>query len=560
MKRYISILAVLVSVPAFFTSCEDWPGIEYRIDPKQLIVDDQLIFVDGFLQEGVAVYQGTEGDEKDPADMLAIPIRNGFGRELSFVFVDNSDTYGIRVRYDRFLAKNIGDRQYFHFNIEGTPKNVKDGKIPVSFDVLDENGVSLMGTITKPINVWPGSIARPARDMIPTVERPFIFHHAELNWVNQDHENEASKVYLYDNMPIPSTAFKPSGSGINYNTSVNIHYNSILIANGAIAPDYTAYTEGYEKEQDVLTMKVPDKETLAEHPEWFILSDGTMSDEWDSSLNVFMHGKNSKPIAVSMYDENAPLVSSGNNRSHQFSSLTWNITAKSAKDPLGTFFMQPGRFKIYIKYNNNDPANDIIQYFPVLPGTDEHGWVAYEFEIKENPTPGFTPDAGLDAADWQPTEDYPVKAIRAEIIRNNAPYTFKAGTAVEAQTALRIWFATLKKAGSSSPVNYTFKLNQSAGYTNGFKNSDVIGTAGEGAVFGGGNAGKKTADIIHYFADPALDAQYYITYVDYWVNNASIFPAAGTYRLEGNIPANSGNANPKIPYDITFPVTITVTE
>ncbi|MGN0188653.1 MAG: hypothetical protein ACI395_03980, partial [Candidatus Cryptobacteroides sp.] len=502
MKKYIGFLTVLASLLAFVNSCERWPGMEYQIEPKQLLIDDQLIFVDGFLQEGVQVYQGTPGDDSDPADMLAIPIRNGFGRELSFVFVDNSDTYGIRVKYDKFVTKNQGDRQYFHFNIEGTPKNVQDGKIPISFDVLDENGISLMGTITKPVNVWSGSIRRPSREMIPTVERPFIFHHAELNWVNQDHENEVNKVYLYDNMPIPSTSFKPSGSGINYNTSVNIHYNSILIANNAIAPEYTAYTEGYEKEQDVLTTIVPDKETLEAHPEWFVLSDGTQSDEWDNSKNVFMHGKNSKPIAVSMYDENAPLVTFGNNRSHQFSSLTWNMTTKSAKDPLGTFFGQPGRFKIYVKYINNDPANDFIQYFPTLPGTDEHGWVPYEFEVKPNPTPGFAPDPALDKADWQPTEEMPVKAIRGEIVRFQVPYTFQVDRANENETKLRIWFATLRKAGSSAPTAYSFKLNQSEGYTCGFKNSDVVSIAGEGSVFGGGTAAKKTNEVVHYFADP----------------------------------------------------------
>ena len=119
-----------------FSSCEDWPGMEYTIEPKEMLVDDQLIFVDGFLQEGVPVYQGTEGDENDPADRLAIPVRNGFGRELTFVFVDNSDKYGIRIKQEKVKADNIGDRQYFYFDMEGTPKNATDGVIPISFDVL----------------------------------------------------------------------------------------------------------------------------------------------------------------------------------------------------------------------------------------------------------------------------------------------------------------------------------------------------------------------------------------------------------------------------------------
>ena len=113
MKNIKGAILLALSLMAF-SSCEDWPGMEYTIEPKEMLVDDQLIFVDGFLQEGVPVFQGTEGDENDPADRLAIPIRNGFGRELTFVFVDNSDQYGIKIKQEKVKAEYIGDRQYFY--------------------------------------------------------------------------------------------------------------------------------------------------------------------------------------------------------------------------------------------------------------------------------------------------------------------------------------------------------------------------------------------------------------------------------------------------------------
>ena len=539
-----------------FSSCEDWPGMEYTIEPKEMLVDDQLIFVDGFLQEGVPVYQGTEGDENDPADRLAIPVRNGFGRELTFVFVDNSDKYGIRIKQEKVKADNIGDRQYFYFDMEGTPKSATDGVIPISFDVLDENGVSLLGTITKTVNVWDGDMERPDRDMIPTVQKPFIFHHAELNWVNQYHEDPASVVSLYAGTPIPTSSF--TLSGITYNTSVNLHYNSILIANGALTPEFTEVVSGGVT-NNVLTLLVPDAENLGAHPEWFTLSDGTTSDVWDPSENSFMHGKNSKPISISMYDENASLLISGNNRSRPFSSLTWNVTDRRSNAPLGTYFGQPGRFKIYVKYVNNDPALDIVQYLPAHPGTGEHGWVSYEFEVKENPNPPFELNPELDATDWEPTEDKPIKAVRAEIRRNEAPYVFTAGTKVANSVKLRIWFASLKE-GTTSIEERTanFKLCQNTGYTSGFNNEEVSAIAGDGALFGGGINSKKTTETTHSFADSELESKYYISYVDYNVNSNSIFPVAGIFDLTGYIFANSGTGSPLIPYDLTFPVRVTV--
>ena len=544
---------------AAFAACEDWPGMEYTIEPKELIVDESLIFVDGFLQEGVPVYQGTPGDENDPADRLAIPVRNGFGRELTFVFVDNYEQHGIRIKYNKAKTENIGDRQYVWFDIEGTPKNPENGVIPISFDILDENGNSLQGTITKSINVWDGSIARPDRDMIPTVQKPFIFHHAEFNWVNQYHEDPASIVYLYANRPVPNTNFKPAGSGVSYNTSVNLHYNSILIANGALVPEYTEVMSGGAV-NNVLTLLVPDKETLEAHPEWFELSDGSTSDEWDPTLNYFMHGKNSKPISVSMYDENAPLVSEGNNRSRPFSSLTWNVSIKANNIPLGTFFGQAGRFKIYIKYLNNDPATDIVQYLPTHPGTGEHGWVPIEFEVKPDPNPPFRTDQELDAPDWEPDAEMPVKAIRADILKNEQPYVFAAGEPVPgASVTMRIWFASLKE-GTESIEDRTanIKLQQTDGYTNGFADAETVAAAGEGAIFGGGNASKSITSVVHSFADDELNSKYYLSYVDYWVYTNSLFPTAGVYDLTGHIPANSGDKAPYIPYDLTFPVRVTV--
>ena len=182
-----------------------------------------------------------------------------------------------------------------------------------------------------------------------------------------------------------------------------------------------------------------------------------------------------------------------------------------------------------------------------------------EFEVKENPNPPFETDPELDAADWEPTADQPVKAVRAEVIRNEEPYIFTAGTKVTTNVKLRIWFASLKE-GTSSIEERTanFKLCQDAGYTSGFKNEEVAETAGAGALFGGGTNSKKTTDVIHSFADSDLDSKYYMSYVDYNVNSNSIFPTAGTFDLTGYIFANSGDSSPYIPYDLTFPVRVTV--
>ena len=62
----------------------------------------------------------------------------------------------------------------------------------------------------------------------------------------------------------------------------------------------------------------------------------------------------------------------------------------------------------------------------------------------------------------------------------------------------------------------------------------------------------------HSFADSELESKYYISYVDYNVNSNSIFPVAGIFDLTGYIFANSGTGSPLIPYDLTFPVRVTV--
>jgi hypothetical protein len=554
MKRKISIFPLLLAMIGL-AGCSQ-PGMEYSIDHKKVSIKADYIYVDGFLQKDVPVYRGNAEDPNDPNDRIAIAIDNGFGREFRFVFIDKSSEYGFRVLEQNYTMKNVGDTQYAYFDMEGTP--TVEGSVPVSFDMLDESGNSVFGTITKPIRVWSSADARPERDMIPTASVPFVFVKAELNFVNQYHEQ--TPVYLYDNKALPTTNFKP-GDGITYNTSVNIRYNSIISNPGAIRPEVTASPVGTTGSQNLLTGLYPTADMLAEHPQWFTCSDGTTSVEWDPALDGFMHGANSKPVAVSMYNPNAPLVRSGNNASVPFSSLTWNVNNKTATTPGGSYFSKVGKYKFYIKYYNNDPASDFIQYFPAHPGTGERGWVSYEVDVKPNPTPGFALDPLLDAADWQPTQEQPVKAIRADLVNKSTglPVTMKANTALGAgnNVFVRIWFVTLRPQGADSPVGYNFKANQSAGWNSGFNTADVVALAGTGSNFGAGTASKVTNENVHYFLDDALNGQYFISYVLFNSNNNCKIANEGVYKLTFSALAGTGAANPRVPYDMSCPMRVT---
>ncbi len=525
------------------------PEMEYTVQHKELIVEESLIYVDGFLKKGTPIYRSSSDDPTAPSDRLAIPVTNGFGATLQFVFLDQSDKYGFKVIDSSCTFEYKGDKQYAFFEMEGTPG--VEGAVPISFDMLDSEGNSLFGTITKTVNVWGESAVRPAPEFIPTAEKPFIFMGAELNFVNQDNPNNPA--YLYAMKAVPSTSFKVSG--INYNTSVNLRYNSIVISAAALAPEYSEVISG-STTQNVLTILYPTVENLAEHPEWFTLSDGTVSSEWNPRDN-FMHGKNSKPIAVGMYNPDAePIISSGN-YSRPFSSVTWNLTAKSATNPLGTSFSSPGRFKIYIKYVNADAASDYIQYFPQHPGTGEHGWVPYEFEVKENPLPGFEFNQEYDAPNWQPTADSPVMPIRAELVKNDKPFTLTAGTTVgsNSNVKIRIYYATYKADGVDECPGYKFKLKAETGYSSGYLKSEVERIGGTGAFLGGGTAQKITNESVHFFGDADLNDSYFLSYVDYNINQNTIFPTAGTYIVPGYmIP----NGSPTISGEIAFPTVVHV--
>ncbi|GHV00163.1 hypothetical protein FACS1894159_05410 [Bacteroidia bacterium] len=547
--------ALLLAVAAL--SCTR-VGMDYTIEHKQLNIEQAMIFIDGFLQNNVPVYQGTPGDPDDPADRLAIPVTSAFGKNLKFVFLDKSDRYGFKIKSGYFQTADNADKQYAYFAITGTPTitSADNGVVPISFDVLDEDGNSMFGTITKTIPVWKQTDARPPREQIPTAEKPFVFIKAEVNFVNQD--NISTPAYIYAMKSWPTTSFVVNG--VTYNTSVNIRYHSILINSGALIPEFTP-TEVSGVTQNILTIIYPTAENLAEHPDWFVLSDGfTTSSPWATG-DQFMHGKNSKPIAVGMYNPLAANVTSGANVSRPFSSLTWNITTKSGTNPKGTYVSQPGRYKMYIKYINNDSANDFAQYLPEHPSKNgEHGWVPYEFEVKPNPMPGLALNPAIDNADWQPTATMPIKMIRADVVKNDVAYSFPATVATpNASVHLRFWFAHYREPNNDAYLRYSFKLQNDANVTAGFSNSDVEAAAGAGAKFGGGTASKWTDESTHYFADPAINDQFLLSYVDFWVASGAVFPAAGTFDLTGEIKAGSGDNTPKFPYDQPIPVQVSVT-
>lgn len=525
----------------FVTSCEQ-PGLELIIQAKKIDVQESTLYIDGFLAKGTPVHQDSEGD---PADKIAVPFINGFGRTVTVEFLNKPEENGFTIQGGEVTLANQGDKQYVYFSMGGTP--VKSGLIPIAFNVF-ENGVQIGQTSIKSIRVWDQGTPRPPRNMIPTDDRPFIFIDAELNWVNQTPPTPtatAGQVYWIAMKANPSTSVKISGT--SYSCTVNIRYNSILIANNAIRPENVGGNTGS------ITVFAPTAENLALYPDAFKLKNNSLSSVWDTK-NIFFHGTNSKPITVGMWDPNTPdLVVSGN-RTRPLSSLSWNISSTS---PYGCLFAKGGVYKVYVKYVNTDNGNDIIQYFPKHPITGEPGWVPYEFSIANNPVPGFVVDAGQPYnSDWEPTIDKPIKAIRGELVMNDQSKTMTANQVVgNGYAYIRIWFATYKGT-DTSPKTYSFKAKADAGWTSGFENSVVQTIGGVGSILGAGTQAKNTNESTHFFLDTDLSNKYFVSYVDFWINNTSKIVNSGTYTF--NFNAVPGTGTSVIPYNLICPVTLTV--
>lgn len=542
-----------ISLIGTFYSCER-PEMEYTIQNKQISVKEATIYIDGFLAKGSPAF---EGNENEPADRIGIPFINGFGKKVRVEFTDQSEETGLSIEGGNIELAYQGDQQYAYFKVTGTPK--VSGLIPVSFNVY-EGETQIGQTVVKPLRIWEEGTARPSRDMIPTGDKPFVFIEAELNWVNQSAPTpQASnpQIFWYAGMGHPSTQINVSGT--KYSCVVNLRYNSILIANNAIRPENIGGNTGS------ITVFAPTAENMEQHPEAFLLKDGSQSTVWGEN-NRFFHGTNSKPVAIGMWDPNAPDWVASGNRARPLSSISWNINSTA---PYGCNFEKEGTYKIYVKYINNDEGNNIIQYFPKHPITGEPGWVSYEFTITKNPLTGFVIDPGVTNdngaptynADWQPTEEHPVKAVRGELIYDNRTRELIKGQKLGPSNGLiRIWFVTYKPEGATEPIAYNFRANQQTGYLCGFKNADVESIAGTNSRIGAGSANQKTNKAIHYFEDPELNEKYFVSYVDFNADQNTVLMNTGTYTFTFESLPNSGTADPRIPEGFTCPVTIKVTD
>lgn len=360
MNKITALLSILF-ISSLFCSCEH-PGMEYIIQEKGLNVQESTIYVDGFLAKGTPAFAG---DENEPGDRLGIPFVNGFGRKLLVKFVDRSSETGLKIEDGEVQLSFQGDKQYAYFPISGTP--TQDGSVPISFDIF-EDGEKIGTTVTKTIPIWAEGTQRPARELIPTSEKPFVLLGGEINWVNQSApvpgaQNE--QIFWYARMSSPSTEIKTAG--LTYNCVANLRYNSIMIANNAIRPSFTE-----ENGVKALTLFIPTQENIEQYPEAFTLKDGALSHVWGEN-DIFFHGTNSKPISVGMWDENTSDILYGGNRTRPMSSASWTISASTPK----SYIEKPGNYKIYIKYTNTDAGNDIVQYFPKHPVTGETGWVPF---------------------------------------------------------------------------------------------------------------------------------------------------------------------------------------
>ena len=556
MNKITTLLSILF-ISGLFCSCEH-PGMEYIIQEKGLNVQESTIYVDGFLAKGTPAFAG---DENEPGDRLGIPFVNGFGRKLLVKFVDRSSETGLKIEDGEVQLSFQGDKQYAYFPISGTP--TQDGSVPISFDIF-ENGEKIGTTITKTIPIWAEGTQRPAREFIPTSEKPFVLLGGEINWVNQSApitgaQNE--QIFWYARMSSPSTEIKTAG--LTYNYVANLRYNSIMIANNAIRPSFTE-----DNGVKALTLFTPTPENMEQYPEAFTLKDGTLSHVWGEN-DIFFHGTNSKPISVGMWDENTPDILYGGNRTRPMSSASWTISASTPK----SYIEKPGNYKIYIKYTNTDAGNDIIQYFPKHPVTGETGWVPFEFTITENPVSGFivnpnlttdTPDVPTFNEDWEPTESNPVKAIRGELVQKSNQQTkiLTKGEALGGNTAMRIWFATYKSEGATVPTGYNFKAHDDNknNWFRGFYTPDVVKVAGDKSKIGAGTANKKSNEIVHFFEDSKLNEKYFISYVDFNADAGTLLNKAGTFTFIFESLPNSGTAYPKFENGFTCPINVIVQE
>lgn len=298
MNKITALLSILF-ISSLFCSCEH-PGIEYIVQEKGLNVQESTIYVDGFLAKGTPAFAG---DENEPGDRLGIPFVNGFGRKLLVKFVDRSSETGLKIEDGEVQLSFQGDKQYAYFPISGTP--TQDGSVPISFDIF-EDGEKIGTTVTKTIPIWAEGTQRPARELIPTSEKPFVLLGGEINWVNQSApvtgaQNE--QIFWYARMSSPSTEIKTAG--LTYNCVANLRYNSIMIANNAIRPSFTE-----ENGVKALTLFIPTQENIEQYPEAFTLKDGALSHVWGEN-DIFFHGTNSKPISVGMWDETHLIYSMG---------------------------------------------------------------------------------------------------------------------------------------------------------------------------------------------------------------------------------------------------------
>ena len=555
MNKITALLSILF-ISSLFCSCEH-PGIEYIVQEKGLNVQESTIYVDGFLAKGTPAFAG---DENEPGDRLGIPFVNGFGRKLLVKFVDRSSETGLKIEDGEVQLSFQGDKQYAYFPISGTP--TQDGSVPISFDIF-EDGEKIGTTVTKTIPIWAEGTQRPARELIPTSEKPFVLLGGEINWVNQSApvpgaQNE--QIFWYARMSSPSTEIKTAG--LTYNCVANLRYNSIMIANNAIRPSFTE-----ENGVKALTLFTPTQENIEQYPEAFTLKDGALSHVWGEN-DIFFHGTNSKPISVGMWDENTSDILYGGNRTRPMSSASWTISASTPK----SYIEKPGNYKIYIKYANTDAGNDIVQYFPKHPVTGETGWVPFEFTITENPVSGFvvnpnlTTDTNIPAfnEDWEPTESNPVKAVRGELVYKSNQQTkiLTKGEALGSNIALRIWFATYKSEGATAPIGYNFKAHDDGknDWFRGFYTPDVVKVAGNKSKIGAGTANKKSNETVHFFEDPKLNEKYFISYVDFNADASTLLNKAGTFTFIFDSLPNSGTATPKFENGFTCHINVIVQE
>lgn len=555
MNKITALLSILF-ISSLFCSCEH-PGIEYIVQEKGLNVQESTIYVDGFLAKGTPAFAG---DENEPGDRLGIPFVNGFGRKLLVKFVDRSSETGLKIEDGEVQLSFQGDKQYAYFPISGTP--TQDGSVPISFDIF-EDGEKIGTTVTKTIPIWAEGTQRPARELIPTSEKPFVLLGGEINWVNQSApvtgaQNE--QIFWYARMSSPSTEIKTAG--LTYNCVANLRYNSIMIANNAIRPSFTE-----ENGVKALTLFIPTQENIEQYPEAFTLKDGALSHVWGEN-DIFFHGTNSKPISVGMWDENTSDILYGGNRTRPMSSASWTISASTPK----SYIEKPGNYKIYIKYANTDAGNDIVQYFPKHPVTGETGWVPFEFTITENPVsrfvvnPNLTTDTNIPTfnEDWEPTESNPVKAVRGELVYKSNQQTkiLTKGEALGGNIALRIWFATYKSEGATAPIGYNFKAHDDGknNWFRGFYTPDVVKVAGNKSKIGAGTANKKSNETVHFFDDPKLNEKYFISYVDFNADASTLLNKAGTFTFIFDSLPNSGTATPKFENGFTCPINVIVQE